>query len=85
MAKTIRTNGQLALVRALVDARQNAGLSQQQLAAKLRRPQSFVARLESGERRIDVVEFTVLARVIGFDKNEVLSIVEAATEPDHKI
>ena len=85
MAKTIRTNGQLALVRALVDARQNAGLSQQQLAAKLKRPQSFVARLESGERRIDVVEFTVLARVIGFDKNEVLSIVEAATEPDHRI
>ena len=83
--KTIRTNGQLALVRALVDARQNAGLSQQQLAAKLFRPQSFVARLESGERRIDVVEFTVLARVIGFDKNEVLSIVEAATEPDHRI
>ncbi|WP_306154860.1 helix-turn-helix domain-containing protein [Roseovarius sp. MMSF_3281] len=85
MAKTIRTNGQLALVRALVDARQNAGLSQQQLAAKIKRPQSFVARLESGERRIDVVEFTVLARVIGFDKNEVLSIVEAATEPDHRI
>ena len=44
-----------------------------------------VARLESGERRIDVVEFTVLARVIGFDKDEVLSIVEAATEPDHRI
>ncbi|WP_027246635.1 helix-turn-helix domain-containing protein [Phaeobacter inhibens] len=85
MAKTIRTNGQLALVRALVEARQNAGLSKQQLAAKLKRHQSFVARLESGERRIDVVEFTVLARVIGFDKNEVLSIVEAATEPDHKI
>ncbi|MEM1037827.1 MAG: XRE family transcriptional regulator [Pseudomonadota bacterium] len=55
------------------------------MAAKLKRHQSFVARLESGERRIDVVEFTVLARVIGFDKNEVLSIVEAATEPDHKI
>lgn len=85
VAKTIRTNGQLALVRALVDARQNAGLSQQQLAAKLKRPQSFVARLESGERRIDVVEFTVLARVIGFDKEEVLSIVDAATDPDHKI
>ena len=85
MAKTIRTNGQLALVRALVDARQNAGLSQQQLAAKLKRHQWFVARLESGERRIDVVEFTVLARVIGFDKDEVLSIVEAATEPDHRI
>ena len=36
-------------------------------------------------RPLDVVEFTVLARVIGFDKDEVLSIVEAATEPDHRI
>ncbi|KQB95694.1 helix-turn-helix domain-containing protein [Thiosulfatihalobacter marinus] len=85
MAKTIRSKGQEALCQALVDARNKAGLSQQQLAARLKRPQSFVARLESGERRIDVVEFTVLARVIGFDKDEVLSIVEAATEPDHKI
>ena len=85
MAKTIRTNGQLALVRALVDARQNAGLSQQQLAAKLKRHQSFVARLESGERRIDVVELVVLARAIGFDPFDVLAIVEAATEPDHRI
>lgn len=73
------------MCRALVDARIKAGLSQQELAAKLKRHQSFVARLESGERRIDVVEFTVLARIIGFEKNEVLSIVEAATEPDHKI
>nr|WP_232272161.1 helix-turn-helix transcriptional regulator [Thiosulfatihalobacter marinus] len=85
VAKTIRSKGQEALCQALVDARNKAGLSQQQLAARLKRPQSFVARLESGERRIDVVEFTVLARVIGFDKDEVLSIVEAATEPDHKI
>jgi len=84
VTKTIRTNGHLALVYALVDARQNAGLSQQQLAAKLKRPQSFVARLESGERCIDVVESTVLARVIGFDKDEVSSIVEAATEPDRR-
>ncbi|MHA6326502.1 helix-turn-helix domain-containing protein [Roseivivax sp. CAU 1753] len=85
MAKTIRSKGQEALCQALVDARIKAGLSQQQLAAKLKRHQSFVARLESGERRIDVVEFTVLARIIGFEKDEVLSIVEAATESDHRI
>jgi hypothetical protein len=44
-----------------------------------------VARIESGERRIDVVELVVLARAIGFDPFDVLAIVEAATEPDHKI
>lgn len=85
MAKTIRSKGQEALCQALADARIKAGLSQQQLAAKLKRHQSFVARVESGERRIDVVEFTVLARIIGFEKHEVLSIVEAATESDHRI
>ena len=40
---------------------------------------------ESGQRRVDVVELVVLARAIGFDPFEVLAIVEAATEPDHRI
>ena len=85
MAKTIRTNGQLALVRALVDARKSAGLGQDDLADRLKCHQSLVARIESGERRVDVVELVVLARAIGFDPFEVLAIVEAATEPDHRI
>ena len=85
MAKTIRSKGQEALCQALVDARTRAGLSQKELAAKLKHHQSFVARLESGERRIDVVELVVLARAIGFDASEVLAIVQASTEPDHKI
>ena len=85
MAKTIRTNGQLALVRALVDARKSAGLGQDDLADRLKSHQSLVARIESGERRIDVVELVVLARAIGFDPFDVLAIVEAATEPDHRI
>jgi len=85
VAKTIRSKGQVALCQALVDARKSAGLGQDDLADRLKCHQSLVARIESGERRIDVVEFTVLARVIGFDKDEVLSIVEAATEPDHRI
>jgi len=85
VAKTIRSKGQVALCQALVDARIKAGLSQKELAVKLRHHQSFVARVESGERRIDVVELVVLARVIGFEPFEVLAIVEAATESDHRI
>lgn len=69
----------------MVDARIKSGLSQKELAVKLRHHQSFVARVESGERRIDVVELVVLARAIGFDPFEVLAMVEAATEPDHRI
>ena len=85
MAKTIRSTGQVALCQALVDARIKAGLGQAELATKLRCHQSFIARLESGQRRVDVVELVVLARAIGFDPSEVLAIVEAATEPDHRI
>ena len=85
MANTIRSKGQEALCQALVDARKNAGLGQDDLADRLRCHQSLVARIESGERRIDVVELVVLARAIGFDPFEVLAIVEAATEPDHRI
>ncbi|MBD3677813.1 MULTISPECIES: helix-turn-helix domain-containing protein [Rhodobacterales] len=85
MAKTIRSKGQVALCQALVDARKSAGLGQDDLADRLKCHQSLVARIESGERRIDVVELVVLARAIGFDPFDVLAIVEAATEPDHRI
>jgi transcriptional regulator with XRE-family HTH domain len=85
VAKTIRSKGQVALCQALVDARKSAGLGQDDLADRLKCHQSLVARLESGERRIDVVELVVLARAIGFDPSDVLAIVEAATEPDHRI
>jgi ribosome-binding protein aMBF1 (putative translation factor) len=69
----------------LVDARIKAGLGQENLADRLKCHQSLVARLESGERRIDVVELVVLARAIGFDPFEVLAIVETAPEPAHRI
>ena len=69
----------------MVDARIKSGLSQKELALKLRHHQSFVARVESGERRIDVVELIALSRAVGFDPFEILEIVEAATEPNHRI
>lgn len=47
-------DGFLVLLR---KARQDAGLTQAQAAMKLKRPQSFVSKCESGERRVDVVEF----------------------------
>nr|WP_239030088.1 helix-turn-helix transcriptional regulator [Nereida sp. MMG025] len=69
----------------MVEARHKSGLSQKELALKLRHHQSFVARVESGERRIDVVELIVLSRAVGCDPFEILAIVEVATESDHRI
>jgi transcriptional regulator with XRE-family HTH domain len=54
----------------LVAARERAGLTQRQLAARLRRPHSFVGRMEAGERRVDVVEFIEIARILGANPRE---------------
>ncbi len=48
-------------------ARKDAGLSQAELAKRLRRPQTFVSKYELGERRLDVVEFALAAIEIGVD------------------
>ena len=40
-----------------------AGLTQVEGANRLKRPQSFVSKVESGERRVDVVELSELARI----------------------
>jgi transcriptional regulator with XRE-family HTH domain len=49
----------------LVAAREHAGLSQREAAERLGRAQSFVAKSESGERRVDVVELARFARAYG--------------------
>jgi transcriptional regulator with XRE-family HTH domain len=51
----------------MIEARDNAGLTQVQLATRLGKHQSFVAKYEGGERRIDVIEFIAIARSIGTD------------------
>jgi transcriptional regulator with XRE-family HTH domain len=57
----------------LVEARKSAGISQQELARRLKRSQSFIAKIEVGERRIDVVEFIEIARALGREPAELLT------------
>lgn len=67
MPKTLRTPRQMRLIDLLVDQRKRAGLSQAQLAERLGRYQSVVSSMESGGRRVDVVELLDIAEVIGLD------------------
>jgi hypothetical protein len=67
LAKTLGSPRHKALIDLLIQKRETAGLTQADLAERLGEYQSFVARLESGERRVDVVEFLELAEVLGFD------------------
>ena len=59
--KSVHTRTYHAVVAVLKDARRRSGLTQQELAKRLGRPQSFVAKHERGERRIDVAEFIQIA------------------------
>ena len=52
-----------AFLRKLREGREKAGLTQADVASRLRRPQSYVAKCESGERRVDVVELVRFARI----------------------
>lgn len=62
----------------LIEARQAAGLTQIELAARLRRPQSYVSKYESGERRLDVIELIEVADGIGCQVEEVIAALRAA-------
>lgn len=50
-------------LRRLRQARSEAGLTQAGVARALRKPQSFVSKCESGERRVDVIELEDFARL----------------------
>jgi transcriptional regulator with XRE-family HTH domain len=67
MQKSLKSPEYARLIAALVAVRKGAGVRQQGLAKKLGRPQSFIAKYEGGERRIDVVEFIAIARALDSD------------------
>src|ERR1700759_5443656 len=65
MQKSLKSAEYGRLIALLVAVRKNADVRQQALAKKLGRPQSFIAKYEGGERRIDVVEFVEIAEALG--------------------
>ncbi len=53
------------LMAKLAQLRKQSGMTQSQLAKKLNKPQSFIAKYEGGERRLDVIEFIDVVRALG--------------------
>jgi transcriptional regulator with XRE-family HTH domain len=70
LRKTLRGRGHQTLIQILIQAREKAGMTQRDLAARIKRPHSFVGRMEGGERRVDVIEFIEIAKVLGADPKE---------------
>ena len=74
--KSLRSAEHVRLTQYLVNARERAGFTQQQLADKLGKHQSFVAKYEGGERRIDVIEFLRITRALGVDASRAIRTIE---------
>jgi len=78
MGKSIHSPQHQKLRELLAAARKKAGLTQAEVAQLLGRPQSFVAKYEGGERRLDVVELIEIARALKVDPARIVRAVAEA-------
>jgi len=63
MSKSIYSKDYRNVIEKLKKARLNAGLKQSDTAQKLKRPQSYISKIERGERRVDITELKELAKI----------------------
>ena len=61
------------VIKALREARVAGHITQEELGKALGRPQSFIAKVENGERRLDIVEFVHLCRLVGSDPVSIIN------------
>jgi len=73
MSKSIYSKEYKNIIERLKTARFNAGLKQEDIASKLKKPQSYISKIERGERRVDAAELKELAKILKKDINYFLS------------
>lgn len=76
--KSVHSEKYGRFLKVMVAARQEAGLTQQQLANVLRKPQSYVSKYERGERRLDVIEFLDISSALQMDPSGVVDVLKEA-------
>jgi len=63
MSKSIYSKDYRNVIEKLKKARLDVGLKQEDVALKLKKPQSYISKIERGERRIDITELKELAKI----------------------
>ena len=61
--KSIYSNEYEGVTKRLREARESLGLTQSEVSAKLQKPQSYISKIERGERRVDIVELAKVAKL----------------------
>jgi transcriptional regulator with XRE-family HTH domain len=80
MVKTLGSDRHKMLISIIKSKRETAGLTQAELAEALGEYQSYVARLESGQRRVDIIELVDLASILKFDAAKVVKALAKMRE-----
>lgn len=80
MQKSIHHPDYKKLLRLLRRAREDAGLTQEEVAIKLDEHQSFVSKYESGERRLDLVELRWICKALGINLSTLVKQFEKACQ-----
>jgi ribosome-binding protein aMBF1 (putative translation factor) len=75
MTRLVYSDAYRHFVRALIEARLAAGLTQVKLAKQLHRPQSYISKYEQNERRLDVIEFLEITRALGIAPMDIITVV----------
>lgn len=65
----------------LAKLRKEAGVTQEELAARLGRPQPFISTYENGQRRVDLLEFLTILEALRLDPAAVFSAIVAKVRP----
>ncbi|QDT93567.1 helix-turn-helix domain-containing protein [Gimesia algae] len=77
MKKNLYTQRQRILLDLLRKTREEADLRQDDVAERLGRPQSFVSKYESGERRLDILELYDVCEVLGITLSNFICTLES--------
>jgi transcriptional regulator with XRE-family HTH domain len=85
MPKSLFTPAYASLIGVLARARRRAGIGQVELAERLKKSQSFVSRVETGERRVDVIEFCAIAHALGADPRVLFAELVALLPEDLRV
>jgi len=81
MIKSLHSPAYGVFRQVMADARERQGLTQAELANRLGKPQSFVSKYESGERRLDLVEFLLVCTALGVEATALFhSLINAINE-----
>lgn len=73
MKKGIYSKENQYFIDLMVQARQDTGVTQAELAKLLEKPQSFVSKYEKGERRLDVIEFVTVCKALKVDSRKIFN------------